>query len=117
LWRIYSSNVDPVLKIVHKPTFERSLAKAKYNLDGLSRGMEALMFAMYFAAVNSLKPDECRVTLQEEKSTLHNKYRFAVEQALARAGFLDTRELIILQAFVIFLVCSGCTPACICFPD
>ncbi|KAH0543582.1 hypothetical protein FGG08_002143 [Glutinoglossum americanum] len=105
LWQIYSSNVDPVLKIVHKPTFEKNLLKAKYNLDGLSKGMEALMFAMYFAAVTSLNPEECRSTLQVEKSVLHNTYRFAVEQALARAGFLDTRELIILQAFVIFLVC------------
>jgi hypothetical protein len=104
LWRIYSNNVDPVLKIVHKPTFERNLAKAKFNLDGLSKGMEALMFAMYFAAVTSLKPEECRSVLQVEKSILHSRFRFAVEQALARAGFLDTRELIILQAFVIFLV-------------
>ncbi|KAH0550922.1 hypothetical protein GP486_007712 [Trichoglossum hirsutum] len=105
LWQIYSSNVDPVLKIIHKPTFEENLAKAKFNLDGLSKGTEALMFAMYFAAVTSLKPEECRSMLQMEKSTLHNKYRFAVEQALARAGLLDTRELVILQAFVIFLVC------------
>jgi hypothetical protein len=104
LWLIYSRNIDPVLKIVHKPTFERSLMKAKSNLDGLSRGMEAMMFAMYFAAVASLRPEECRLMLNVEKAVLHTRYRFAVEQALARAGLLDTRELIVLQAFVVFLV-------------
>ncbi|KAI9773132.1 MAG: hypothetical protein M1840_008253 [Geoglossum simile] len=106
LWLIYTRNIDPVLKIVHKPTFERSLVKVKNNLDGLSRGMEAMMFAMYFAAVESLEAEECRLMFHMDKGSLHNKYRFAIEQALARAGFLDTRELIVLQAFVVFLVCA-----------
>ena len=111
LWLIYTRNIDPVLKIVHKPTFERSLIKAKNNLDGLSRGMEAMMFAVYFAAVESLEAEECRLMFNMDKGFLHNRYRFAVEQALARAGFLETRELVVLQAFVVSLVCSDCTPA------
>jgi hypothetical protein len=110
LWLIYSRNIDPILKIVHKPTFERSLMKAKNNLDGLSRGMEAMMFSMYFAAVESLEVEECKLMFNMDKSFLYNRYRFAVEQALARAGFLDTRELVVLQAFVVFLVCLDCTP-------
>ena len=33
------------------------------------------------------------------------QYRFGVEQALARAGFLNTNEIVTVQAFVLFLVC------------
>ena len=40
-----------------------------------------------------------------EKTYLLKQYRFGVEQALARAGFLNTTEIVTVQAFVLFLVC------------
>jgi hypothetical protein len=43
--------------------------------------------------------------MNSEKEYLLRRYRFAVEQALAKARFLDTAEIVTLQAFVIFLVC------------
>lgn len=43
--------------------------------------------------------------MNAEKDYLLRRYRFAVEQALAKAKFLDTTEIVTLQAFVIFLVC------------
>jgi hypothetical protein len=39
------------------------------------------------------------------KETLLRQYRFGIEQALARAGFLNTNEIVTVQAFVLFLVC------------
>lgn len=39
-----------------------------------------------------------------EKSKLITQYRFALEQALAKAEFLLTPELVVLQAFILFLV-------------
>lgn len=36
---------------------------------------------------------------------MSRQYRFGVEQALARAGFLNTKEIVTVQAFVLFLVC------------
>lgn len=40
-----------------------------------------------------------------EKDLLLKQYRFGTEQALARANFLDTNEIVTLQAFVLFLAC------------
>jgi hypothetical protein len=40
-----------------------------------------------------------------EKDYLVKQYRFGVEQALAKAGFLNTNEIVTVQAFVLFLVC------------
>ena len=40
-----------------------------------------------------------------EKETLLKQYRFGVEQALARASFLNSDEIVTVQAFVLFLVC------------
>lgn len=42
--------------------------------------------------------------LGEKKDEVLIKYRFAVEQALSKANFLNTSDMTVLQAFVIFLV-------------
>lgn len=39
------------------------------------------------------------------KELLLRQYRFGTEQSLARAGFLNTNEIVTVQAFVLFLVC------------
>lgn len=103
-WQTFKDRVDPMIKMVHVPTTETFIMRAKHNLDSLSKGVEALLFAIYFAAVTSLTQQECRESLGESKHTLLAKYRFCVEQALARAGFLKAQELLLLQTFVIFLV-------------
>ena len=40
-----------------------------------------------------------------DKSYLVKQYRFGVEQALAKAGFLNTNEIVTVQALILFLVC------------
>ena len=67
--------------------------------------MEALMFSVYFAAVNSLTNEQCTTLLGEEKVVLMVRYRDNVEKALAKADFLNSTEMPALQALVIFLVC------------
>lgn len=69
----------------------------------MSRGLEALMMAVYFNVVVSLSPEQCLQVLGDEKVSLIRIYKFATEQALARAGLLETDEIIVLQAFTIFL--------------
>uniref|UniRef100_A0A2D3V2V2 Zn(2)-C6 fungal-type domain-containing protein n=1 Tax=Ramularia collo-cygni TaxID=112498 RepID=A0A2D3V2V2_9PEZI len=104
-WNVYKDRVDPLLKVLHLPTLECTVLSAASHLPNLSRGFECLLFAIYYGAATSLNSRECMVKLGEEKSVLLARYRFAVEQALARANFLTTEELVVLQAFVIFLTC------------
>lgn len=54
--------------------------------------------------MTSLLEEECFGEFGETQQVLLTRYRFAVEQALARAGFLDTHEVIVLQAAIIFLL-------------
>ena len=44
--------------------------------------------------------------MNAEREYLLRRYRFAVEQSLAKAQFLDTSEIVTLQAFIIFLACA-----------
>lgn len=95
--------------IIHKSALKNLLQTTSTNPDSLDKGSEALVFSIYFAAAYSMSPEQCLAQLGAEHTTLTKQYRFAVEQALVRAGFLHTRELVVLQAAVVFLSCA-CYP-------
>jgi len=111
LYDIYLVSVDPVVRLLHKPTFELKLAKlqeegpesAALHAD---KGFEALVFSVYYAAVNSLHLARVPQIFGIDKPNLLNRYRVAVEHALANAGFLQSEELTTLQALVLFIVSS-----------
>ena len=104
-WETYKDRVDPLVKVLHIPTIEATVLSAASHLSNLSKGFETLLFAIYYGATTSLSASDCALKFGEEKSVLLARYRFAIEQALARASFLTTEEIIVLQAFVIFLIC------------
>lgn len=104
-WREFTENVDPLIKIFHRPTLEKLVAEASRGLDHISKATEAMMFTIYFAVITSMTDANCINVLGVEKQGTLEKYRFAVEQAMARAGFLCTQELVVLQSFTLFLTC------------
>ncbi|MCJ1309431.1 hypothetical protein MMC25_003090 [Agyrium rufum] len=104
-WEVYKQNVDPLVKILHIPTTEKLLLEAMENVNHLPRSTELVMFAIYYSAVVSLTEEECKTVLQIEREVGLRRYRFGVEQALAKTNFLGTQEISVLQAFCIFLVC------------
>ncbi|KAF2677348.1 hypothetical protein K458DRAFT_424013 [Lentithecium fluviatile CBS 122367] len=103
-WAIYKENVDPLVKVLHIPTFEPVLLDAIAHPEKASKSLEPLMFAMYYGAVTSITPKDSVEQWGEERNTLLQKYRFGLEQGLARANFLFCDEMVILQAFVVFLI-------------
>jgi hypothetical protein len=103
-WESYKDSVEPLVKVLHVPTFETTFDDALANPEKVSKGLESLLFAIYYGAVTCTSTEECLKNWGEDKSALLSKYRFALEQALARANFLYCDEIVILQAFVIFLI-------------
>lgn len=104
-WDVFVENVDPLTRVLHVPTMAKAIKEAKENLDCLSKSIEALLFAIYYSVVTSMSQEEVKSSFDTDKSVLIDRYRFGVEQALARADFLNTSELVIIQAFSIFLTC------------
>ena len=105
LWQIYLENVDPLLKLVHAPSVQRHFTRTSHNPAKQSVAQQALMFSIYYAAVMSTPPDQKQLTeLEEDRDVLLKKYRFGLEQALARADFLATQDVTVLQAFVLYLI-------------
>jgi hypothetical protein len=97
------------VRILHKPTFEAKLQHLVTGMEAADRPFEALVFAVYYSAVASLRPEDVPGMFGVEKNVLLSRYVYAVEQALANARFLQSEELATLQAFVLFLVpCPLC---------
>ncbi|KAH7166408.1 mitogen-activated protein kinase [Dactylonectria macrodidyma] len=103
LWQIFIDNVDPLTKVVHVPSLRPAIQKAASNLNSVPRGFEALMFAIYSAAVMSLSNDECKQRLCELRKTLLSRYTAATNAALSRARFMGTTSLVVLQALVLHI--------------
>jgi hypothetical protein len=104
LWQIFLTNVYPLMKIIHQPSLQRSIETSTADIEHISHGLDALMFAVYGAAVLSMRDGECQATFGESRSTLQSRYRLGARRSLTKAQFMRTSDLMVLQAFVIYLV-------------
>ncbi|KAI1468562.1 putative C6 transcription factor [Daldinia caldariorum] len=102
---IFVDRVDPLMKILHIPTFWTVLTDVPRNPQGhRPRSLEALIFSFYFVVITSLTDKEAREIFGIEKSVLHSRYRLATRRALVNAGFLSTSSPMTLQAYAIFMM-------------
>lgn len=63
LWSVYLENVEPLAKILHVPSMEKIFREARKGNAKLSPPDEALIFAIYFAAVTSLDPEDVSIPI------------------------------------------------------
>jgi hypothetical protein len=110
LWQIYITNVNPLLRVTHIPTVQAMIIEASAGIEKTPKGVEALMFAIYLMAVNSLDDEACMKMFESAKRPLLAKYHGACQQALINAGFMRTDDLTVLQAFLLYLVSTGRRP-------
>jgi hypothetical protein len=102
LLEIYLHRVDRGFKVVHAP----SLSTIILGGITITPAQEALKFAVFFTAVNSLDEQECLKRFNLTKGAIGNRFQLAAEVFLSRAGLMVTTDLTALQAVVIYLVSS-----------
>ena len=106
LFQFYFKNVDPLRKILHRPTVNSYYSNLRILFDQSCRrfkfrSLEAVTFAMYFAAVTSMTSEECVDFFGEDRSVLSMRYKRYTELVLKQADFMDSLELTTLQALTI----------------
>ncbi|KAK5164642.1 uncharacterized protein LTR77_009848 [Saxophila tyrrhenica] len=101
-WNIYVTRVDPMLKIIHCPSFGKTLFTATEDLRAAGSVTESLLFAIYHAAVSTCTAREARKRFGEERSALLQRYGRVVESTLA--DNYGTPVLESLQALVIYII-------------
>lgn len=104
LWNIFLENVNPLTKIIHVPSVQKQMMEVVGDIDSAGKGFEALLFAIYCGALNSMTEDEVRSELDTEKTILWNRCRIGAQQALINARFTATTDLLVLQALLLFIV-------------
>lgn len=82
LWSVYQENVEPLIKVLHIPSMEPIFREARKNHEQLSPGNEALVWAIYYAAITSLEPEEASSALcKTVESKLTRSCRFELTLA------------------------------------
>ena len=104
LWQVFLDNINPLTKLLHAPTVQQHLLDASANLEKISREWEALMFAIYLSAIQSMSAHECQDVMEEAKGVLVRRYHAAVRSALLRADFTSSLDLLLVQAFALYLL-------------
>lgn len=104
-WKLYLENVDPIVKAVHVPSTQLVLQRVAAQPSAVSKANEALVFAIYHFALVSISDQECMEKFGEQRLRLLSRYHDALRQALVNVNFLRTTDLVVFQAFLLFLLC------------
>ncbi|KAL1640655.1 hypothetical protein SLS58_006669 [Diplodia intermedia] len=123
LLRIFYLYVDPITRLVHKPSLDKRFAlfireyvnprwlatngseehlEEKLNHDGLLQ-FRPLAFAIFYAAAHS---QAVACGYAEDKRRLTATYRKGLELSLLAADFCSSSSLEVLQAYVLLLSCQ-----------
>lgn len=103
LMGIYIDRIDPLVKILHIPSFTPMVLAAAKAAE-MEMDKEAAVFCWYFSTVSVMDEQECVRILGEGKEVLFAKYRAIARHTLGRARLLSTTSLMTLHAFYLFLV-------------
>ena len=104
MWQLYLDNVEPLVKVIHVPTFQARIIDAASNIQQVDPVLEALMFSIYAMAITSITADECLAMFGSPKSDLIARYQFGCQQALLNSNFLRTSDRECLVALFLFMV-------------
>lgn len=126
LLNVYLANVDPIVRIIHRPSLARrfdAFVRSQYSDSreytptqggGSNSGtspsptrtdaFKPLAMSIFYAAVNSIKDTDVATMFGMDKACLLNRYRMGTEMLLKRQKFMTSRIFEVLQALVILLV-------------
>ncbi|KAI1455798.1 fungal-specific transcription factor domain-containing protein [Annulohypoxylon moriforme] len=109
----FFTNVDMIIKILHRPTVEGALlafANAPESTrPQLTPESEVLFFSIYHAAVASILPSTCLTHLGRRREDLMRTFASGVEHLLGRADYLNNTSLETLQALTLYVACVRST--------
>lgn len=100
---IFEENINIMMYIVHMPTIRKMVRSSRGSSPKIDLKNQALLFSIYYAAVTSMEDDDVLTNFGATKTELNLKFRRGLEQALAKADFLNDPDIIHVQTLAIFL--------------
>ncbi|KAF3029125.1 hypothetical protein E8E15_011096 [Penicillium rubens] len=105
---IFFRNVDPLFKILHRPSLQAFIKDGKPYLDYEQdhQAPATLASAIYLCAVCTLDEMECQSMFNTSKKVIVAEFQQETESVLAKADFVTTNDLTVLQAYIISLLAA-----------
>ncbi|KEQ79995.1 hypothetical protein M438DRAFT_359184 [Aureobasidium pullulans EXF-150] len=102
---VYFVQIDPILKMLHRPSVERLLLHEETCLEisNKNSSADALQNAICYAAAGSMTDQQSRSLLGKSKLLLSEELCSACERSLVSANLISTSDMAVLQAFVLYL--------------
>jgi hypothetical protein len=107
LCQVYLQNVDPIIKILHRPSLSKWMLEGATTYLGSSEddyAVRALESAVCYTAAITMTEGQCQAAFQMTKSSIMAMRRRMCEDAIENASLLTTRDITVLQAFILYLV-------------
>ncbi|KAJ6095791.1 hypothetical protein N7486_006537 [Penicillium sp. IBT 16267x] len=108
LCELYLRNVDPVFKLLHRPSLRAFLYDDQPYLDYEHdhQAPTTLAFAVFSAAVCTIDDSQCQLLFGLDKKSAFADLQKETEAALIKADLFTTNDLTVLQAFVLSLLAA-----------
>ncbi|KAH6951846.1 fungal-specific transcription factor domain-containing protein [Fusarium avenaceum] len=100
---VFQENINLLMHVVHMPDLRKLIRPTRGAPTAISLKNQALLFSIYYAAITSMDDEDVLLNFGSTRTELNMKFRRGLEQALARADFLNNPDIILVQALVIFL--------------
>ena len=106
LCQVYLERVDPIVRVLHRPSLMDFLLHGKPYLDyhDTDPVLDVLRSAVFFLAIVSLPEERCQSMFDTDRTSFIATYRLACEVALDRAQLVTTGDVTVVQSFVLYLV-------------
>ncbi|TIC91163.1 Bikaverin cluster transcription factor bik5 [Colletotrichum higginsianum] len=103
LWRNYVDNIEVCNKVLHRPTAEILVYTAIDDPHNAPVEAMAIIFSVFFMSVITLEPATVQSLTGEDKTTNLHRFKTGLEQAFAKADFLEHPSVRLLEALAIYL--------------
>ncbi|KAH8719649.1 C6 transcription factor asaR [Beauveria bassiana] len=105
LWRVFTQNVDPSMKILHIPTAEVLFFEAIREPEAVSKDASVTLCAVYFAAAATMEDHDTQHVLGLDRLEALRLFESQFQQSLYAADILEHPTFLLLQGLAIYLVC------------
>jgi len=104
--KVYSCNVDPVMKILHLPAFRQSVESGSMYLDCQTNGalFRALRSSTFYITFCSITEAICLDRFGETKEVLRFRWQSITEHWLRKADITESHHIVLLQALILYIV-------------
>lgn len=106
LLQMYTEQVDPILPILQCSALSGLTTQGGWYLDYSPNhpAPQALAAAISYMTITTLTSDQCLQEFNAPRGLLLDKHRSRTQLALDRVDYMNTDDLTVLQALVLFLV-------------